>query len=114
MKNVKNKYKVKILKAGLYKDCKVIIRQIGRDYFEYLLTYNGEIYSSYIIIKPEKGRKELTEEQITSCMQVINAGAEATIDELIGDVQVDQKTRDVLKLIEANKDKIENHFNNGK
>lgn len=75
---------MKVLKVIPYMGHMVYIRQIGKDYFEYLLEYCGEIYSSYIIILPEEGKKKLTKSQINGCIEMVYAGAEATINALMG------------------------------
>lgn len=75
---------MKVLKVYPYRDHMVYIRMIGKDYFEYLLFSNGQLYSSYIIIIPEEGKKKLTKSQINGCIEMVSAGAEATIDALLG------------------------------
>lgn len=93
----KTKGLVKVLKANPYEGHKIIIRQIGTPYFEYLLEYGGEIYSSYIIITPAKGKTKLTKAEIAECIGLIYAGAEATIDALMGkEIGEDEK-----KIVEA-------------
>ena len=97
---------VKVLKASLYEGHKVIIRQIGRTYFEYLLEYNGEIYSSYIIMTPAKGKKKLTNEEISQTSAIAYAGAEATLDALLG-VEVDAETKKVVEIFEESRETVE-------
>ncbi len=97
---------VRIVKAILYKGHMVYVRMLGNDYFEYLLDYNGQIYSSYIIMKPAKGKKKLTEDEILQCSALIYAGAEATLDELLG-IKMDEKTEEYAKAFEENREKVE-------
>ncbi len=42
----KVKGRVRILRANLVHEHMVYIRMIGKDYFEYLVEFNGEIYSN--------------------------------------------------------------------
>ena len=77
----------------------VYIRQIGKDYFEYLLEYCGEIYSSYIIILPEEGKKKLTKSQVNGCVEMVYAGAEATINALIG-IDVSEEEKEKVEMFE--------------
>jgi hypothetical protein len=85
LKGKKVKGIVKILKALPYKGHMVYIRRIYQEYFEYLLEYNGEIYSAYIIITPAKGKKRLSKSEVDQCSALVNAGAESTLDALLGD-----------------------------
>ncbi len=92
---VEVKGRIKVLKAILYKSHMVYIRSIDDEIFEYLAEYNGEIYSSYIIITPEKGKKKLTKGQIAQSAALILAGATATLDQLLGHT-VDDQTKGIL------------------
>ena len=78
----------------------IYIRMIGTDYFEYLLEFGGEIYSSYIIITPQEGKKKLSKREIFECMALIHMGAEATLDSLLG---VDKVKEAEDKYIEMSK-----------
>ena len=75
---------MKVLKVYPYMGVNIYVRQIGKDYFEYLLSYEGQLYSSYIIITPEEGKKKLTKSQVNGCIEMVSAGAEATINAIIG------------------------------
>lgn len=86
-----NKIKIKkvkgvmtVLKVMPYKDCNIYLRRIYADYFEYLLVYEGQIYSQYVIIKPAPGKTKLTDEEIQGIANMLWAGAEATIDTKLG------------------------------
>jgi len=94
LKKVKTKGRVKILKVHLYNSHMIYIRMFGKDYFEYLVEYNGEIYSSYIIITPREGKKKLSKKEIDQCVALINAGAEATIDTLLEQELVKKEIKD--------------------
>lgn len=107
LKGKKTRGRVKILRATVYRGNKVIIRMIGDDYFEYLISFNGEIYSSYIIIQPTELNKKLSKEEIQECSALIYTGAEATIDTLMG-VELDPKTKEYVQLFENNREKLDN------
>ena len=98
---------MKVLKVSLYKGHSIYIRQIGKDYFEYLLFHDSQLYSSYIIIIPEEGKKKLTNSQINGCIEMVMAGAEATIDALIG-IDVSDEDREKVELFEKHRKVIEN------
>lgn len=106
LEGTEDKGRVRILKAILYKSHQIVIRMIGEDYFEYLLEYNGQIYSSYIIITPAENKEKLTEEQIAECRDLIYAGAEATLDQLLG-VELDKQQQEYIEVFEENRKKIE-------
>ena len=87
MKNLqpkKVKGRVAVLKALPYRDCMVYIRQIDGEIFMYDLVFKGEIYSSYLIITPKKGKTKLTKSEISQAGALILTGAMATLDELTG------------------------------
>lgn len=96
LKPKKVKGRIQVLKAMPYKDCMVYIRRIEKVIFEYLLVFNKLIYSSYMIITPRKGKTDLNKDEISQCTELLWAGAEATIDTLLG-----------TKLSEEDKKKVE-------
>ena len=96
-----------VLMKNLYKSHYIIVRRIYENYFEYLLEYNGDIYSSYIIIKPEKGKKKLTKVQVNECMSLIYNGGMATLDALLGDTDVSEKDKEYVELFEKYREKPE-------
>lgn len=104
---IKDEGRVRVLRATLYKSHMVYVRMIGEDYFEYLLEYNGEIYTGYIIIKPREGETSLSEDEIRQSAALIYAGAEATLDTLLNDIEVDEQTKHYIETIEKSRDKIE-------
>lgn len=90
IKDVKGR--IKILKVMGYKGSRVYVRQIDEEIFLYDLIFHNEIYSSYIVIKPKKGSKKLTKKEVNAALHIIWAGAESTIDHLLG-VKLNRKTR---------------------
>jgi len=86
MKKVKIKKvtgRIEILKAMPYKGVMVYIRRIDKDIFEYIITYKGQVYSSYLIMKPKKGKAKLTKVEVNKSAAVIFAGAVSTIDTFV-------------------------------
>lgn len=109
MENIKHKKvkgRVKVLSATLYRGHKVIVRMIGTDYFEYITEYNGEIYSSYIIITPSENKKRLTKKQIAECAALIYSGAEATLDVLTGS-ELGEETKKIVTAFESAREIVE-------
>ena len=72
-----------ILKVVPYRGCETYIRKINDDIFEYILIFDNQIYSSYIVVTMEGDQKELTEPQILDATGLIFAAACTTIDQLI-------------------------------
>lgn len=97
---------VKVLRKSFYENTAIIIRQIYEEYFEYLFALNGELYSSYIIIKLPEGRKEFTEQEIQECSALIYNGAMTTIDTLLGK-EMDAKTKEYAELFESKREAVE-------
>ena len=106
LKTTKDEGRVKVIRAYLYKSHHVVLRMIGEDYFEYITEHNGQIYSSYIIIKARENEDKLTDEDISACTGIIGAGAEATLDTLLG-TPVDKTTKEYIETFEANREKFE-------
>lgn len=79
---MKVKGRVKLLRALPYKDCMYYIRQIGLDFFEWLVVFEKEIYTSYILISPPEGKTKLPKKSLQGVITMLVAGAEATIDTL--------------------------------
>ena len=107
IKHTKTKGRVQVLKAGLYKNHMVYIRKIGIDYFEYLLEFNGEIYSSYIIITPREGKKKLSKKEIEECASLIYTGATATLDVLTDTVDISEKDAKIVEIFEKSREVVE-------
>lgn len=74
--------RVTTLKVIPYRGVLIYLRKIGADYIEYLLSFEGEMYSSYMIFTPSKGRKNLTPGQVARAGALVFAGATATVDYL--------------------------------
>jgi len=89
---------IRVLKAMKYRECPLYIRMIGSEVFMYDVIIKNQLYSSYIIITPKKGTDKLTKQEIQSGMALINAGAQATIDTLLG-VQLDKEVERKAKII---------------
>jgi len=80
---VKGDTVIKLLQKSDYEGCPIYIRMIDSKIFEYILQYKGEIYTGYNVITPEKGKKNLTKDQIAQCGALIFTGAITTIENLI-------------------------------
>jgi len=104
IKHKKIKGKITTLKALLYKDCMAYIRMINGEMFEWLLVFNGKIYSSYSIIRPRKGETKLNEKEISQVTALMWAGAVATIDTLLNeglDKATDKLSKEKKKVVDA-------------
>lgn len=83
LKTKKVKGRMELLKTMPYKGCQVYVRRIDKDIFLYDVVIEGQIYSDYFIITPDKGQKELTEGQVITAAGWTFAGACATVDEVL-------------------------------
>jgi hypothetical protein len=77
------KGRIKVHRYLRHRGVVICIRQIDGDIFEYLCPINGEIYSSYIVMRPEKGRETLTSIQLYATIQIIVTAAMTTIDTVL-------------------------------
>jgi len=80
---------IKILKQVEINNCPVIIRQVGKEMFEYLLIFNGKFYGTFIINnlkwwELKRFKKEpCTEKEIKAMIHFLEKAAETTICTLI-------------------------------
>lgn len=91
---------MKLLMAMTYKGHKIYIRSIGRDVYLWDAVYNNELYSSYIVMKPAKGKKKLSAEERDEVVKMCYAGAAATIDIQLG-VELSETDQVVIDRFEA-------------
>jgi hypothetical protein len=99
---------MKILTAVGYKDGMVYARQIAgstKDIFLWDAVWQGQLYSSYIVVTHEEG-VELTQDVVDNARDMCYAGAAATIDFQRGEGLTDQEKAQV-ELFEANRLKVE-------
>ena len=106
LKPKKIKGRIQVLKALPYKGNMVYVRRIGKEIFEYLVVFKGEIYTSYMVIAPRTGQTSLSKDEISQSAELLWAGAETTIDTLAGD-KLDEKKAEVVKAFEGSRKKVE-------
>lgn len=109
-KSSKNKGIMKVLMIIRYKDMPIYIRLIGESVFIWDVIYDGQLFSSYIVIDPVKDKKILNKGEIEEVIKMCYAGAAATIDNILG-VELTEKEKDMLKKFEEAKlniDKVAN------
>ena len=85
----------------------VYLRRIDIEIFEYLVVFAEQIYSSYIIIKPSKLKKDLTNDEANQAAALAMAGACATIDTLL-EKKLDPNTKKVVETFESGRGKVVN------
>jgi len=107
VKPKKVKGRITTLKALPYKGCMVYLRRINIEIFEYIAVIKNQVWSSYWIIKPSKGKKDLTKDQIVQAAGLAMAGAVATIDMHFGK-KLDKKTERIVKTFEKSRKKVVN------
>lgn len=98
-KNKKTSGMMEVLQIISYKDGDILIRKFPKDMYVWDVFYNGQFYSSYIVIKPIKGEKKLNEAEIAEVIKMLYAGAAATIDILRGD-KLSDKDKEIVKMFE--------------
>lgn len=91
--------RITTLMAAPYKESMVYIRQIDEEIFEYSLVFDKQIYSNYMVFTLPKGKKKMTKYQVKCGMNMLLAGAEATIDTLRGD-KLEEKDKQLVKDLE--------------
>mgnify|MGYP001562951407 CR=1 FL=1 len=97
IKEITVKGRIKLLHALPYHGCMVYVRQIDQEVFMYDVVYKDQIYSSYVIMKPRKGKKTLSKNDIQKTVQLVLAGAFATLDMLL-DIKVSAEDESKVKV----------------
>lgn len=92
--------RMKILKAIGYKGNMIYVRMVGKDIFIWDAIFKNQLYSSYILMKPRKGKKALSDEEIMQVTELAYAGACTTIDTLLG-VKLSKAEQEKVRLFEA-------------
>lgn len=75
---------MKVLTVMSYKDCPIYVRMIGKSTFIWDVIFENQLYSSYMVITPGKGRKRLNTDEIAEVAKMCFAGASATVDTKLG------------------------------
>jgi len=105
IKHKRLKGKITTLKALLYRDCMAYVRMIGTEMFEWLVVFEGKIYSSYLIMRPKAGSTKLTEGEIAQTRELVWAGATSTIDTLLG-VELEKDKMGIVETFESTRKEI--------
>lgn len=97
------KGRIKLLYALPYHGQMVYVRRIDQEVFMYDVVYKNQIYSSYVIMKPKKGKKNLTANEVNQTLQMVLAGAFTTVEQLLG-IKMNEKEQKVAeRFIDATK-----------
>ena len=89
-----------------YKKGMIYVRQVDEEIFIWDAIYKNKLYSSYIVITLDKGKKKLGKDIIDEVRQMCYAGAATTIDLQMG-VKLSKKDRDLIKKFESKRKQIE-------
>jgi hypothetical protein len=98
-KSKKTSGMIEVLQIISYKDGDILIRKFPKDMYVWDVFFRGRFYSSYVVIKPVKGEKELNEAEVAEVIKILYAGAAATIDYQRGD-KVSEKDEEMVKMFE--------------
>jgi hypothetical protein len=104
--HTKTKGLMKVLMAMTYKSYPIYIRMMGRDVFIWDVIFNNQLYSSYIVIRPEKGKVKLNQEEISEITKMCYAGAAATVDNLLG-IKLSDDEEEIIKRFESARAQVE-------
>ena len=92
---------MKILLVAYYKvDYPVYVRRIGKDVFIWDVIIKNQLYSSYMVIKPGKGRQRLTKSEVNEVVKMCFAGACATVDTHLG-ISMDEQQEKIVETFES-------------
>ncbi len=106
MADKKTKGLMKVLMVVGYKKGKIYIRQMGDDVFLWDAVFKGELYSSYLVITPDKKKKKLTKRGLEEVVKMCYAGAAATIDYQLG-IKLSKSEKQAVAMFERATKNIE-------
>lgn len=98
-KDNKIKGLIRVLQIVDYKEGNILIRKLPNNIYEWIVSFRGQFFSSYIIIEPVKGQTDLNEAEISEVTKMLYAGAASTIDFQRGD-KLSKKDKDMVKMFE--------------
>ena len=90
---------MRVLMVMNYKSCPVYVRMVCKSTFIWDAIVNNQLFSSYIVMMPGKGRNKLTVAEINEVTKMCYAGAAATVDTILG-VKLSDTDQDMLKKFE--------------
>jgi len=99
LKPHKIKGRITTLFAAPYKGSMVYIRQIDKEIFEYIVVFKGQVYTNYMVFTVPEG-KRITKYQVKCGMNLLIAGAQASISTLRGD-KMEKKDKALAKDFEG-------------
>jgi hypothetical protein len=99
-KNDQAKGLIRVLQIVNYKEGNILIRKLPSNIYEWIVSFKGQFYSSYIIIDPVKGQTDLNEAEISEITKMLYAGAATTIDYQLGE-KLSKKDEDMVKIFES-------------
>lgn len=99
-KNDQSKGLIRVLQIVEYKGSNILIRKLPSNIYEWIVSFKGQFFSSYIIIDPVEGQTDLNEEEIAEVTKMLYAGAATTIDYQLGE-KLSKKDADMVKIFES-------------
>jgi len=96
----KDQGRMKVLMAIGYKKGMIYVRQIDEEIFIWDAIYENKLYSSYINITLNKGKKKMPKKIVNEARQMCYAGAAATIDYQMGE-GLDKMMEENVKLFQS-------------
>jgi len=106
LKPKKIKGRIATLRALPYRENMIYIRMIDKEIFEYIAVFKGQVYSNYMVITPRNGQTKLSKEEIIASSKLILAGAEASIDTLLGET-LDKEKAKIVQKFEGSRKSVE-------
>jgi hypothetical protein len=114
LKPKKIKGRVQTLKVLPYLGNMVYVQRImsknDHDIFQYIAVFKDQVYSNYIVIAPKKGKTKLSKEEVSQCVELIWAGATATLETLLNK-KLDTKKAGIVKAFEGSRKQVEGMVN---
>ena len=97
---------MKVLMMMSYKGYPVYVRMVQKEMFIWDVIVDNQLYSSYIIIKPKKGEKSLSQREIEEVIKMCYAGAGATVDNILG-VELSKTDKEAVEVLEKYQKQVE-------
>lgn len=106
MAETKVKGRMKVLMVMNYKGHPIYVRQFDKDMFVWDVIIDNQLFSSYLVMLPAKGKMRLNKAELDETVKMCYAGAAATVDMHLG-IELNDKDEDVVARFEAARKQVE-------
>lgn len=90
---------VPTLKVGAYRGQRIYVRKIGRETFEYLIPFEGQVFANQVEIAKPSGQRQrnYNDEELKSCIHLMMSAGEDWVDDALFKKEINDQWQNRLK-----------------